>query len=401
MQRYSLNMKGGTYNENQSYKLTPIYRQQVVPGTTMSIDAMMNMKSSALTKLITTPSLVSMWFFYVPHRLVWDDWTDFISKKDGAPNFVTTSDAADIFFDKEFAGGNISYSPLYRRAYKLIYNEYFANDVSGRYTITADSDITTGKLSNPEQFAHRIADEADVVDPEFTVVASTIPLNEFYRAQMNARSKQRSQMTGDKYVDTLARMGVDASWMITDRPEFLGTKSKLCAPQLHASTQSATLGEEVSRFDCSLAVQINNKHFAEHGYIVGVAGFRPIVMFNGRGASDASIVDYASTDEWLDSFYSADNVQTKDKVFDRLNGINTTPDYWYANRFAYATNGQWLSGSGSDWVATHTPASFGDLQYPNPLNFTFFSPMTITNNQCAFTTSVNVKGRTPIPKRVA
>lgn len=401
MQRYSLNMKGGTYNENRSYKLTPIYRQQVVPGTTASIDAMMNMKSSALTKLITTPSLVSMWFFYVPHRLVWDGWTDFISKKEGATAFVTTNVNADIFFDKQDAAGTALYSPLYRRAYKLVYNEYFANDVSGKYDVQLDSVIDTGKLSNPEQFAHRLADDADVVDPEFTVVANTIPLNEFYRAQMNARSKQRSQMTGDKYVDTLARMGVDASWMITDRPEFLGTKSKLCAPQLHASTESATLGEEVSRFDCSLAVNIQNKHFAEHGYIIGVAGFRPMVMFNDRGAADSSHVGFGDSEAWLNWFYSADNVQTKDEVYDRINGFNATPSNWYTNRFAYATNGQWINGSGSDWVATHTATDFADLQYPNPLNFTFFSPMTITNNQCAFTTSVNVKGRTPIPKRVA
>ena len=354
MQRYTLNMKGGTYNEERSYKLTPIYRQQVVPGTTVDIDAMMNMKSTALTKLITTPALVSMWFFYVPHRLVWDDWTSFISKKDGAPAALTTGTLAPVYFDNADAGG-FSISPLYRRAVKLVYNEYFANEVSGRFDITVDTDISTGKLSNPEQFAHRLMRDGDVVDPEFTVVANQIPLNEFYRAQMNARSQQRSQMTGDKYVDTLARMGVDASWMITDRPEFLGTKSKLCAPQLHASTEATTLGEEVSRFDCSLAVQIKNKHFAEHGYIVGVAGFRPLVMFTNRGASDMRNIG-------IDDFYSADNTQTKDNVLDRINWFNATPDNAYTNRFGYALNGQWISGLGQDWVASHAATSFYDLR---------------------------------------
>ena len=161
MQRYSLNMKGGTYNEDKSYKLTPIYRQQVVPGTTVDIDAMMNCKSSALTKLITTPALVSMWFFYVPHRLVWDDWTSFISKKEGAPLFPFTNIGASFMFDKQEPASTLNFSPLYRRAYKLVYNEYFANDVSGRYDITADSANDTGKLQNPEQFASRMAVDRD------------------------------------------------------------------------------------------------------------------------------------------------------------------------------------------------------------------------------------------------
>ena len=109
MQRYSLNLKGGTYNEQRSYYLTPIYRQQVVPGQTSSIDAMVNIKSSSLTKLVTTPSLCSIWFFYVPHRLVWDDWTDFISKAETAPSMVVTSVKDPYCFDTPLVG---NMSPL-------------------------------------------------------------------------------------------------------------------------------------------------------------------------------------------------------------------------------------------------------------------------------------------------
>ena len=182
-------------------------------------------------------------------------------------------------------------SALYRRAYKLVYNEYFAADDNHGYTdITLDTAINVGRGKNPEQFASHMRENDQVVDPEFTVTANSIPLNEFYRAQMNARSRQRSQMTGDKYVDVLARMGVDASWMIAERPEFLGTKSKLCGSQLIASTESATLGEEVSRYSCSLGLNVVNKHFAEHGYIIGVACMRPLLAFPLRGASDAVMV---------------------------------------------------------------------------------------------------------------
>ena len=401
MQRYSLNLKGGTYNEQRSYNLTPIYRQQVVPGQTSSIDAMVNIKSSSLTKLVTTPSLCSVWFFYVPHRLVWDEWTDFISKSEPGVSMVTTSVQDPYVFDK--ANGTPNLSPLYRRACKLVYNEYFAQRKGTEYDVTSDgTGFNNPNLMNPDQFVKHLRDDSEVEDTEFTVTASTIPLNEFYRDMMNARSKQRSQMTGHKYVDTLARMGVDASWMVTDRPEFLGTKSKLVGPQLHASTESATLGQEVSRYNCSLSLQIGNKHFAEHGYIVGMAAFRPLVMFDDRGAPDSSFgnkdwVDY----DWLDNFYSADNTQTRDFVIDRINGFQDTERTWNAERFAYLKSGSWLSGSGNTWVPNYTAANWDGMVQPVASSFTFFGTDLGETHQVAFTSSVNLKGRTPVPKRVA
>jgi hypothetical protein len=55
MQRYNLNLKGGTYTQQDCYRLTPIYRQQVVPATTANIDAQVNLKTASFTKLVTTP----------------------------------------------------------------------------------------------------------------------------------------------------------------------------------------------------------------------------------------------------------------------------------------------------------------------------------------------------------
>lgn len=405
MQRYNLNLKGGTYTQQDCYRLTPIYRQQVVPGSTVNIDAQVNLKTASFTKLVTTPCLASVWFFYVPHRLVWDDWTNFISKSEPQTSFIGSTFKGPNYFDKTLLTVSPQVSPLYRRAYKLVYNEYF-NTGTG-YDVSDDSNVTVmGDLKNPEQYLSKMRLEAEVQDPEFTVVSNSIPLNEFYRAQMNARSKQRSQMTGDKYVDTLARMGVDASWMIAERPEFLGTKSKLCAPVLTASTESATLGQEVSRFNCSLAVDIKGKHFAEHGYIVGVVGLRPLVMFTDRGATDMSpgvAVTNPTDEQWLDSFYSADNLQTKDQAFSWMNGFDNFPsgDYTaYLERFAYLRNGAWLTGKGDSWCASATASSFEDMTYPDR-TYDFINTDELGGDEFAATSSINMTGKTPVPVRVA
>ena len=360
MQRYNINLKSGTYTQGNMYTVQPVYRQQVVPGQTVDLDIQMSGKSAAMTQNISTPAMISMWFFYVPHRLVWDDWTAFISKEEGAPSFPSTATYGSQFFEHDGAGEGWNVSPLYRRAYKACYNEYFGSEsVGSTYSawyddITTDTNVFTYLARNPEQFASRMVLDDAVSDPEFTVTSSTIPLNDFYRQMMNARSQQRSQMTGNKYVDTLARMGVDATWMIAERPEFLGTKSTLVAPHLTANTSSTNTGEEVARFETKCSLQIKGKHFAEHGYIVGVASMRPLLLFSGRGAQDM----YETGTTWIDTFYSADNLDTKDKVYDNNNSNIASPTNIWAQRFAYLKNGTWVNGAGSSWIINPTETSF-------------------------------------------
>ena len=394
MQRYNLNLKGGTYTESDAYALTPIFRQQVVPGQTVNMDFQVSLKTAAFTKNITTPCLMSAWFFYVPHRLSWSGWTEFISKAEGAPSFpVTNSDGK--FYD-HVSGGSAVVSPLFRRAYKLCYNEYFGSESVGSTNkawyddITDDSVVDLYNARNPEQFASKIQLDGAVVDPEFTVTGSTIPLNDFYRQLMNARSKQRSQMTGDKYVDTLARMGVDATWMIAERPEFLGTKSQLIPAHVTTNTSDTNTGNETARFEGKLGCQIKSKHFAEHGYIVGVAAVRPILCNAGRGAADV-----LSTG--IDDFYSADNLQTKDDVDSNLNGFSGTNAN--TQRFGYLRNGQWLRGVGSEWVIAATVSDFPALIYPDGAVL----PITdeLGTKDFAATSSFSMSGKTPVPVRVA
>jgi len=403
MQRYSLNLKGGTYTQGDTYKALPIMRQQVVPGQTLNIDADISLKSAAYSTNLSTPCMMSVWYFYVPHRLVWDGWTQFISKEVGAPAFPTSNTNAPYYFTGA-AGTGFGHSSLFLRACKLVYNEYFGTESLGGTQwfsdITDDTNVDVYDTRNPEQFAGKLKiDDSSIVDPEFSVTASSIPLNEFYRSMMNARSTQRSQMTGNKYVDTLARMGVDASWMISERPEFLGTKSKLVGPQLTANTSDTDTGYEIARYSCNLNVSIRNKHFAEHGYIVGMASVRPIVMTNERIANDSRpSLGFPTEEDWLNSFYSADNLQTKDTYNKRVANV-TSPDQSFTERFAYLKQGEWLNANGSSWILRNNAINFGDMIYPNSSLFPFSQEL--GGSQVAVTSSNKLSGKIPVGKSVA
>lgn len=396
MQRYNSNLKGGSYTAGSTYTLMPIVRQQVVPGQTVNLACQLSLKTAAFTQNISTPALMSMWFFYVPHRISWDGWTDFISKQDGATGLPVAAPSS-LWFEHLATGSTISnVSALYRRAYKHVYNEYFGSESVGSAKFAWFDDVnddtvnTPYRTVSPEQFTSKIQLEGTVVDPEFTVTASTIPLNDFYRQMMNARSTQRSQMTGDKYVDTLARMGVDATWMIAERPEFLGTKSMLVAPSLTSNTSNTNTGEEVARFETRLSCEIKNKHFAEHGYIVGVASVRPILIDIQRGVPDQRMID-------LDDFYSADNLETKDTVNADTAGFTGT-DAW-TQRFGYLRNGSWIRGKNQSWIVDSSPANFSELIYPTVSSLPVGDEL--GGDQFAATCSYSITGKTPVPTRVA
>ena len=102
----------------------------------------------------------------------------------------------------------------------------------------------------------------------------------------------------------------------------------MVGPQLTANTSDTNTGEEVARFQAKLKCQIKNKHFAEHGYIVGVASCRPLLMFDERGAMDTYTPYPSGLANWIDTFYSADNLQTKDMTRNRVNGIDDADGPW-------------------------------------------------------------------------
>lgn len=404
MQRYNVNLKGGTYAQGLTYRAIPIMRQQVVPGQTVNLACEVSLKSAALNRNITTPSIMSMWFFYVPHRLVFDEWTDWVSQEKDKPS-LPIADAAGFIFEK----GERQVSALARRAYKLIYNEFFGTEQLEFFGIPNYAwfgDITddnnnnySNRLRTPAQFMSKLVTTDTSEDPEFAVSSSSIPLNEFYRRMMNARSQQRAQMTGNKYVDTLARMGVDASWMISERPEFLGTKSKMVGPALTTNTSNTDTAFEVGRYQAKLSCEIKNKHFAEHGYLIGIAGMRPILLNTDENPADIWYGEPTlSTSTQYQPAYLSDNLQSRDTIFDDVMGVSGNA---YSQRFSYLTNGQWLTAGASaeSWITEYDPTEVSTVIYPTAETVNFSSEL--GGDQVAITSSFSITGKTPVKKSVA
>ena len=335
MRRHSLNFRQNTYNEGQAFQLIPTARIEVCPGVSCEFNVSQKFQTAAFSRNLLCSAHFETWYFYVPHRLVWDDWTGFITQDDDfAGTFPETTTTWAFAFDRSTA----SVSALYRRAYKLVYNQFFGNEDANSAAntwysdITTDTDVTRQNLRTSDQFTGLLQTDEAIADTNFSGAAFPIELNQFHAEMVAARSKRRANMSGDKYVDAMRRMGVELNWMVQQAPEYLGKHSKTVYPVKTFNTGATGLGDSVARYEGSCDFKITKKRFAEHGYIVGVSAIRPVLYNSQYSIPLDGLVNTIS------EFYLGDNTQLQDTYnegFFAVAGVNDM----YSSRFARLRHG--------------------------------------------------------------
>ena len=126
--------------------LVPIYVDEVLPGDTF------NLKMTAFARLATPlfPVMDNLhmdsFFFFVPNRLVWNNWVKFMGEQDNPgdsisyviPQQVSPAGGYAVGSLQDYmglptvgqvtAGSTVSHSALFTRAYNLIYNDWFKDE---------------------------------------------------------------------------------------------------------------------------------------------------------------------------------------------------------------------------------------------------------------------------------
>lgn len=152
-------------------KLTPFMCEEVVPGDTWYNNSDVLVRFSPLIAPVMHNMYVSTHFFYVPFRLVWDDYELFESGgRDGktepifpklpmlgsksSAGFVDTKklwslgSLADFLnyptSDSNITGPGMMVSALPFRAYQLIYNDYYRDE---NLELDLDIDFSSGEIS--------------------------------------------------------------------------------------------------------------------------------------------------------------------------------------------------------------------------------------------------------------
>ena len=126
--------------------LVPVYVDEVLPGDTF------NLKMTAFARLSTPlyPIMDNMhlesFFFFVPNRLIWDNWQKFMGQQNNpadsisyvVPQQVSPANGYAIGSLQDYmglptvgqvnTGATVSHCAFWTRAYALIYNEWFRDE---------------------------------------------------------------------------------------------------------------------------------------------------------------------------------------------------------------------------------------------------------------------------------
>lgn len=139
-----------TFNEGY---LVPILADEMLPGDTFSLKMHAFARVSTMLFPIMDNMYLETFFFFVPNRLVWDNWENFCQVSTG-PTDVTTyvipqqtgpvvtgyaaGSLADYFGIPTLVT-NLEPNALHFRAYNLIYNEWFRHqDLQTAVTVDTD-----------------------------------------------------------------------------------------------------------------------------------------------------------------------------------------------------------------------------------------------------------------------
>ena len=177
---------GAKFNLSYENKLTakfgeliPFFHQEVLPGDAFKVGQKHLIRMAPTLAPLMHQVDVYMHYFFVPNRLVWDDWQDFISnvKKPGSstlpvrpslqvsigrgpydrpadlPEVLRPGSLYDYFGfptinsypTKDINGTVSSIDALPFRAYALIYNEYYRDQ-----NLTSEIEFSKGSGSTPE-----------------------------------------------------------------------------------------------------------------------------------------------------------------------------------------------------------------------------------------------------------
>lgn len=365
-----------TYNEGQYYQLVPCARMDVVPGQSLESRIQVKFETAAFVKNIMSGGVAHLYAFYTPYRLCWDEWVDFASDPSYANNVPTCSVAWPFGFERT-ANSGFRANCFGRRSYKLIYNQFFgskqwsSNGACWYDDPFDDADVTEKALRGTDQLSGKLLATDQAPDATYAAPVTgtspnqvaTVSLNEFRRQLVEARSKRRADMTGDKYVDAMRRMGVNLDWRVQMAPEFLGQSLvefdavKTRGTYNKEAATNTVLGQAFARYQATLDLQLKRKFIAEHGIVWFVLAIRPYTL-SQNVPNPLSAMRAARS-----GFFFGDNQAGVETVVgDSLGVVGDS----YLPRFQWLKSGQNLIGkkSAEPWLPQYSPTTIQGFVYP-------------------------------------
>lgn len=167
-------------------QLIPIMCEEVLPGDTFRHATNLMIRVAPLIKPVMHPIELRVSSWYVPNRLIWDDFDEWVVGDDTKVkptilNTATPKTIWDYFGVEPVAGASLDALPVY--AYNLIYNEHFRDqDLSPE---RAQDDVTLARCMWEKDYFTRARPSPAIGDTVEIPVKGTgsIPVKNMWRFQ--------------------------------------------------------------------------------------------------------------------------------------------------------------------------------------------------------------------------
>lgn len=291
--KYGLNSQIFTTSNFKILVATSIV--EASPGDTISGSITNRIISESATKPIMNRTYLDQFTFYVPYRLVWADWPDFIAGTNAGPVPTTTAVTAVYSTALIKNGSTGTYNEFAVRAYNLIWNKFFRDQSLPELPLT-NYGVQNAPLRTTT-FNQRLKDAMQLVDETIDTSGPTVTTGDIRSAFSQDRFNKTRAYYGDKYTDYLAALGVEASWSILDEPELIGKQSqplKLVMTDATTeidsvdpdSTNPTYVGSMGAKWQGTNQQQVRRTFTPEHGLIITLATIRMDVEHAGsRGVA--------------------------------------------------------------------------------------------------------------------
>lgn len=296
--------------------LIPLSVHEVVAGDSVQGQKEISFNSDVANKLVQNRTYLDIATFYVPYRLIWDEFPTFIIDETGTIPTIAAASAVSTFGEK--GGFTADFVPFLRRSYNAIWNAYFRRDDEAE--AGTDSGTIREVSCRTNDFFTSLPEGTDA---SFNIGATVDTMREAV-AQDNFNKVRKYY--GEKYEDFLKAMGVDAGWSITDEPELIKHTQEVVKANV-TKNSGLTTGNELGKLGCSWATlhqhQIPKRFFPEHGLLITVGSWRMQKLFkdtsfpfaNHRNKEDFWSPEYDAIKEktydgrlWNDGFTGTDPV---------------------------------------------------------------------------------------------
>ena len=246
----------------------PIFRKPVDAGESVtSIQQRIKFKTPVIGRGALNSMHLNYVLAYVPYRLVWPEFVDFITEDPAVatPALPTVSADARLFFTRN---GDHA---LYLRAYKLAYNRLIGDSRYSELGVTGDTFLGVASAPVRHPFLDRAQQTEEIVDPELDTSSGSVSYTDYLEWKARVMNERQASVDdGYEYTDYLKRMGVNAAENIHVDPEIVGWGRTTIDPT--QATDPSGSGGKTARYEgsCFLKARKSTFYCPEPGFLIGI-----------------------------------------------------------------------------------------------------------------------------------